>query len=154
MANFWRVMTRYLWLPQLTCLIFGLAAAAHADWDDRPGFDFHPQTSDAAPCGVGTPPRGHFAGEVSPVTKLRGWTLTVKQDANRLCYVSGNIAEAPVIRIRQGAELKITLRNEITDPTAIARYVAIPHLDTPNQAVPSAADFYSVVPGMLTPRPE
>jgi FtsP/CotA-like multicopper oxidase with cupredoxin domain len=141
-------MTRLWWLTGLACLIFCLPPAARADWDDYPGFDFHPQTSDAAPCGIGTPPRGHFTRETSPAALPDGLVLTVKQDANRLCYVSGNIAEAPVIRIRQGAEMKITLRNEITDPAAIARYVAIAHLDTPNPAVATAPDFYSVVPGM------
>jgi FtsP/CotA-like multicopper oxidase with cupredoxin domain len=141
-------MTRLSWLTGLACLILCLCPAALADWDDYPGFDFHPQTSDAAPCGVGTPPRGHFPREVSPTSLPQGLVLTVKQDANRLCYVSGNIAEAPVIRIRQGAEMKITLRNEITDPAAISRYVAIAHLDTPNPVVASAADFYPVAPGM------
>jgi FtsP/CotA-like multicopper oxidase with cupredoxin domain len=141
-------MTRLSSLTGLACLILCLCPAALADWDDYPGFDFHPQTSDAAPCGTGTPPRGHFTRETSPASLPNGLELTVKQDANRLCYVSGNIAEAPVIRIRQGAEMKITLRNEITDPAAIARYVAIAHLDAPNPAVANAADFYAVVPGM------
>jgi FtsP/CotA-like multicopper oxidase with cupredoxin domain len=144
-------MTRISWLAWLACLTFGLSPAAFADWDDRPGFDFHPQTSEAAPCGIGTPPRGHFASEISPAARQNGAELTVKQDANRLCYVSGNIAEAPVIRIRQGAELKITLRNEITDPAAIGHYVAIAHLDTPNAAIANRPDFYSVVPGMHHP---
>jgi FtsP/CotA-like multicopper oxidase with cupredoxin domain len=141
-------MTRLSSLTGLACLILCLCPAALADWDDYPGFDFHPQTSDAAPCGTGTPPRGHFTRETSPASLPNGLELTVKQDANRLCYVSGNIAEAPVIRIRQGAEMKITLRDEITDPVAIARYVAIAHLDTPNPAVANTSDFYAVVPGM------
>ncbi len=141
-------MIRVFWLSALICLAAGWRVTARADWDDRPGFDFHPQTSEAAPCGVGTPPRGHFAGEVSPAAHPQGVTLTVKQDANRLCYVAGNIAEAPVMRIRQGAELKITLRNEITDPAAIAHYVAIPHLDTPNPGTPDTPDHYPVVAGM------
>ena len=141
-------MTRLSWLFSLSFLMLGLSAPARADWDDRPGFDFHPQTSDAAPCGIGTPPRGHFAGEISPATLANGMVLTVRQDANRLCYVSGNIAEAPVIRVHQGDELKITLRNEITDPAAVARYVAIPKLDTPNPPVPAAPGFDPVLPGM------
>src|ERR1700761_7746303 len=133
---------------RLACLVFCMASAAHADWDDKPGFDFHPQTSDAAPCGVGTPPRGHFSSEVSAAVYPEGLTLTVGQDANRLCYVHGNIAEAPVIRVRQGSELKITLRNEITDPAAIGRYVAIQPLDTPNPAVPASPGLDPVMPGM------
>jgi FtsP/CotA-like multicopper oxidase with cupredoxin domain len=141
-------MTRLFWLLPISWLVFGPAHIARADWDDRPGFDFHPQTSAEAPCGVGTPPRGHFSGEVSPETHPQGITLLVKQDANRLCYVFGNVAEAPMMRVHQGAELKITLRNDITDPTAIARYVAIAHLDTPNAATPEAPDHYPVVAGM------
>src|ERR1700760_1908513 len=133
---------------RLACLVFCMASAAPADWDDKPGFDFHPPTSEAAPCGVGTPPRGHFSREVSATVYPEGLTLTVKQDANRLCYVHGNLAEAPVIRVRQGSELKITLRNEITDPAAIDRYVGIQHLDAPNPAVTAAPDLYPVVPGM------
>jgi FtsP/CotA-like multicopper oxidase with cupredoxin domain len=136
------------WPLRLACLALCTFSTALADWDDKPGFDFHPQTSDAAPCGVGTPARGHFSGEVSANIHPEGLTLTVKQDANRLCYVYGNIAEAPVIRVRQGGEMKITLRNEITDPAAIGRYVAIPRLDTPNPAVPASSGFYPVVPGM------
>src|ERR1700742_3326779 len=132
----------------LAFLALCTASVAKAGWDDKPGFDFHPQTSDAPPCGVGTPPRGHFSGEVSATIHPEGLELIVKQDANRLCYVHGNIAEAPVIRVRQGGELKITLRNEITDPGAIGRYVAIQPLATPNPAVPAAPDFDPVMAGM------
>src|ERR1700760_2458528 len=143
-----RIMAHSSWKLLLACLAACAASAAKADWDDKPGFDFHPQTSDAAPCGVGTPPRGHFSGEVSATVHPEGLELIVKQDANRLCYVHGNIAEPPVIRVRQGGEMKITLRNEITDPAAIGRYVAIPQLDTPNPAVPALPGFYPVVAGM------
>jgi len=125
-----------------------LSPRARADWDDRPGFDFHAQTSAEAPCGVGTPPRGHFAREVSPTSLPQGLKLTVQQDAHRLCYVTGNLAEAPTIRVRQGADFVITLRNEITDPAAIGNFVAIGKLDEPNEPVPARDGFYRIVPGM------
>ncbi len=101
-----------------------------------------------APCGVGTPPRGHFPREVSPASLPQGLTLTVRQDAHRLCYVSGNIAEAPTLRLRQGADFSVTLRNDISDPAAIANFVAVNELDTPNEAVPAADGYYPVVPAM------
>src|SRR5262249_27011028 len=123
-------------------LLFGhVTPPAKADLDDRPGFDFHPQTNAAPPSRLGPPARGHFAGEVAPAARPQGITLTVKQDPHRLCYVLGNIAEPPVIRVRQGQDLVITLKNEITDPTAIADYVAVNHLDQPNPLVPAEAGF-------------
>lgn len=127
------------------------ARTAHADWDDHPGFDFHPQSTDEAPCGVGTPPRGHFSFEVSPASMTDGLTLTVRQDAHRLCYVAGTVAEAPVIRVHQGQDLVIHLRNDITDPAAIDHFVAVAHLDEPNPEVPEESGFYPVVPGMHHP---
>jgi FtsP/CotA-like multicopper oxidase with cupredoxin domain len=123
------------------------AQAARADWDDRPGFDFHPQVSAEAPCGVGTPPRGHFPLEVSPTSLPDGLKLAVRQDAHRLCYVTGNLAEAPTLRIRQGADFTIDLRNEITDPAAIANFVTVPKLDTPNPVVPAIEGYFKVIPG-------
>ena len=141
-------MRGVVWAAAGGCLlVLCSTGTVRADWDDRPGFDFHPQTSADSPCGVGTPPRGHFAGEISPSSRPQGLFLAVKQDAHRLCYVAGNIAEAPVIRVRQGATLTINLRNEITDPAAIASYVAIGQLDAPNGPVPAGAAFYPVVPG-------
>src|ERR1700753_2466918 len=124
----------------LSVALFG-APQARADWDDRPGFDFHPQVGPNAPCGVGTPPRGHFPYEIWPSSLTKGLKLTVQQDAHRLCYVSGNVAEAPTLRLRQGADFTVTLRNEITDPSAIANFIAINPLDSPNEAIP-AADGY------------
>ena len=124
-----------------------LARSARADWDDRPGFDFHPQVSAEAPCGVGTPPRGHFPLEISPTSLPQGLKLTVQQDAHRLCYVAGNLAEAPTLRVRQGADFTITLRNEITDPAAISNFVTVAKLDTPNDAVPPVEGYFKVIPG-------
>lgn len=141
-------MVRLLRIGAIALLLTGWGSIARADWDDRPGFDFHPQASPSDPCGVGTPPRGHFAGEAAPASRPNGITLTVDQDAHRLCYVWGNVAEAPVIRIRQGQDLAITLKNQITDPAAIENYVAINRLDRPNPPVPETPGVYGVVPGM------
>lgn len=124
-----------------------LSATARADWDDRPGFDWHPDSTPAQPCGVGAPPRGHFAREVAPASRNRGLTLVVRQDGKRLCYVADEIAEAPVIRTRPGDHLAITLRNEITDPAAIDSFVAVNTLDQPNPVLLRQAGFDGVVPG-------
>jgi FtsP/CotA-like multicopper oxidase with cupredoxin domain len=140
-------MNRFLSIAGGVCLSACLASTARADWNDGPGMDFHPRSTVNAPCGVGTPPRGHFAEDVAASALPRGLTLTVRQDAHRLCYVFGNIPEAPVIRVRQGQELAVTLRNEITNPAAIGNVVAIAHLDEPNKPVPAAAGFYPVVAG-------
>jgi len=77
-----------------------------------------------------------------------GITLTVRQDGQRLCYVYNDIAEAPVLRVRQGTEMVVTLRNEITDPKAIDSYIQINKLETPNEGVPAAKGSYPVLPGM------
>ncbi|GGF21174.1 hypothetical protein GCM10011611_29080 [Aliidongia dinghuensis] len=124
-----------------------LPTTAWADWDDRPGADWHPDSTPEHPCGGGAPPRGHFAREVAPASRARGLTLVVRQDGNRLCYVADEIAEAPVIRTRPGDQLVLTLRNEITDPAGIAAFVAVGQLDQPNPAVPERAGFTPVVPG-------
>jgi FtsP/CotA-like multicopper oxidase with cupredoxin domain len=126
------------------------AAAQNAplNWDDRPGVDFDPRSTADAPCGTGTPPRGHFAADVFPAQSGDGLTLTVRQDPHRLCYVANGIADAPVIRIRQGQTLTIALRNEITDPAAIDRFVAVRKLDEPNVAPPPGRSYLPVNHGM------
>src|ERR1700760_4491806 len=98
-------------------------AAGPLYWDDYPGIGYDPSSTAGAPCGKSTPPRGHFAESVDSDAP-GGIQLTVRQDPNRLCYVSNGIAEAPVIRVRRGEELKITIRNEITDAKAIDDFVA------------------------------
>ncbi|MDR3419132.1 MAG: multicopper oxidase family protein [Nevskia sp.] len=118
----------------------GVAARAETD----PQFD--PRSTAAAPCGVGTPPPGHLIPELRPGPE--GIGLTVRQDGNRLCYVADGGADAPVIRVRQGADLKITLRNEIVDPAAIDAATAGGKLKAPNEPVPRTAGFYEVIPGM------
>ncbi len=80
-----------------------------------------------------------------------GLTLTVRQDGNRLCYVADGSADAPIIRVRRGAELTVTLQNEITDPAAIDAVSGPSKLIAPNEPVPRSAGFYRVVPGMRHP---
>jgi len=118
-----------------------------AYWDDHPGVEFDSRSTAEAPCGTSTPPRGHFAESVD-ADAPGGIQLTVRQDPNRLCYVADGIAEAPVIRVRRGEELKVTIRNEITDPAAIDNFVTQAMLKDPNMPVPVEAGFFPVVPGM------
>jgi len=115
------------------------AAAANA----APAFDSH--STKAAPCGIGVPPPGHVVPELRP--RPGGVTLTVRQDGRRLCYVADGSADAPVIRVRQGGDLTVTLRNEITNPAAIEAMTLPGRLKTPNEAVPQQANFYHVIPG-------
>jgi FtsP/CotA-like multicopper oxidase with cupredoxin domain len=124
-------------------LWWALAVAA-ASAQDAPPFD--PRSTPAAPCGVGTPPPGHVMPEVRPGST--GITLIVRQDVNRLCYTSNGSADAPVIRVRLGSPLTITLKNEITDPAAIDAVAGPAKLLTPNEPVPHSADHYPVIPGM------
>jgi FtsP/CotA-like multicopper oxidase with cupredoxin domain len=77
-----------------------------------------------------------------------GTTLTVRQDGNRLCYVANGSADAPVIRVRLGSQLTITLNNEITDPDAIDAVAGPGKLTTANEPVPASEGYYRVLPGM------
>ena len=125
----------------LLCL---LAMAYAAGAAAAPVFD--PRSTPAAPCGVGTPPPGHLSPEIRPGSE--GITLTVRQDGNRLCYTANGSADAPIIRVRLGSELKITLRNEIADPAAIDAVAGPGKLTAPNEPVPNSPGFYRVIPGM------
>src|SRR5271154_3920444 len=138
-------MNALLTLIATVLALTALPAPAAVYWDDHPGIGFDPASTAEAPCGAGPPPRGHFAESVDADTP-GGVQLTVRQDPNRLCYVSNGIAEAPVIRVRRGEELKVTIRNEITDPVAIDNFVAQATLKDPNMPVPAAAGFFPVVP--------
>jgi hypothetical protein len=95
-------------------LLLGLAPTAIAG-ESAP---FDPRSTEAAPCGTGTPPPGHEVREIR--ARPEGLTLTVRQDGNRLCYVSDDNADAPVIRVGLGDPLTITLRNQISQVEAIA----------------------------------
>jgi FtsP/CotA-like multicopper oxidase with cupredoxin domain len=112
----------------------------------QPDIGYDPTSTAAAPCGTGAPPPGHASPDIHPGAD--GIELTVKQDPNRLCYVYRGIADAPVIRLRQGSDLIVTLRNEITDPQAIDNYIGSGQLSVPNPEIPSLPGFYSVIPGM------
>jgi FtsP/CotA-like multicopper oxidase with cupredoxin domain len=130
-------------------LIFGfsLSLSARANGADLlPGVGFSATSTPVAPCGTGTPPRGHFPPEIALADRPNGVTLTVRQGDQRLCYVAGDNAEAPVLRVRQGQEMTVTLRNEITDPKAIADFIPIKQLDAPNGAVPAVKGSYPVRP--------
>jgi FtsP/CotA-like multicopper oxidase with cupredoxin domain len=120
------------------------SAPANAASGDAPAFDA--RSTAMAPCGTGTPPPGHAMPDLRPAPD--GATLVVRQDGGRLCYVVDGVADAPVIRVRQGGDLTLTLRNEITDPAAIEAAMAPGKLSTANAATPEAAGFYKVVPGM------
>ena len=131
----------------LECMVIALAmllgtAPAHA----APGLAFDPRSTAQHPCGTGVPPPGHVSPGLRPLA--HGMTLTVRQEGDRLCYVSNGSADAPVLRVRQGTDLTITLRNEISDPTRIDAATTAPKLRTPNQGVPRTAGFYAVEPGM------
>jgi FtsP/CotA-like multicopper oxidase with cupredoxin domain len=140
-------MKSFLPVAATALFLTALPASAAVYWDDHPGVGFDPKSTAEAPCGTGTPARGHFAESVD-ADAPGGIQLTVRQDPNRLCYVSNGIAEAPVIRVRRGEELKVTIRNEITDPAAIDNFVSPATLKNPNQPVPAQAGFFPVVAGM------
>ena len=128
----------------LLCSLIWAAAAAASEVQE-----FDARSTSAAPCGSGTPPPGHALPEVRPPSS--GMTLTVRQDGNRLCYVENGIADAPVIRVRLGTELTVTLDNEITDPAAIDAVSGPGKLVSPNEPVPNSAGFYPVLAGMRHP---
>jgi FtsP/CotA-like multicopper oxidase with cupredoxin domain len=92
------------------------------------------------------PPPGVETPQLRP--QAAGATLTVRQDGNRLCYVANGVAQAPVIRARQGEALTLTLRNEIADPAQIDAAMTPGTLKTANAPVPEASGYYKVVPGM------
>src|SRR6516164_6826893 len=114
----------------LTAIFASIALAACTRFD--------PRSTVAWPCGVGIPPPGHVLPEIpsEPRSPSDPITLTVRQDSNRLCYVANGSADAPVIRVRQGSELTVALRNEITDPATIDAVTAPGQLKTANAVVP------------------
>lgn len=124
----------------LALLILGIAGSQAAE------SSYSPQSSPEAPCGSGTPPPGHLSPNIAAAqTNI---DLTVRQDGNRLCYVNNGNADAPVIHVRLGTDLVITLRNEITDPQAIDSVSGPGKLTSANEAVPASPEYYAVVPGM------
>jgi FtsP/CotA-like multicopper oxidase with cupredoxin domain len=126
----------------LLCCALALSAAVCAS--ESPRYD--PHSTPAAPCGLGTPPPGHQIPELRPAAK--NITLTVRQDGKHLCYVAAGSADAPVIRVRRGSQLIVTLRNDITDPDTIDAVSGPAKLTAGNEPVPKRSGFYEVVPGM------
>src|ERR1700733_7540651 len=102
-----------------------VAVAQVVDPNEPKETDYRPQSNSTHPCGVGPPPQGRVIREASADNGKHPIVLTVRQAGNGLCYVNHGMAEAPVIRVRQGEQLAITLRNEITDPAAIDRVVPV-----------------------------
>jgi FtsP/CotA-like multicopper oxidase with cupredoxin domain len=125
-------------------LVAFLAAGAAAASDPVPPV-YDPHSTAAKPCGIGTPPPGHVADDWHAAPA--GLTLTVRQDGRRLCYVAGDVADPPVIHVRQGDDLTVTLQNEIVDPAAIDAVTAAGELKRANVAVSRAAGFYPVILG-------
>jgi FtsP/CotA-like multicopper oxidase with cupredoxin domain len=134
--------------PALLMFALAMGAAAQSATPQDPP-PFNPASTDATPCGTGTPLPGHTPPDWRPSGE--GGTITVRQDGKTLCYVVNGSADAPVIRVRQGEDLALTLQNEITNPQAIADMVAPAPLAQPNPAITPAAEFYSVLPGMRHP---
>ena len=131
--------------PSLWGVFFLLSVTAAAAYGaDSPPFDA--RSTAETPCGVGDPPPGHSAPQLS--ARPEGLTLTVRQDRDRLCYVANGIADAPILRVRLGADLTITLRNEITDPGAIDSVTGPGKLTIATSRVPLSPGFFPVVPGM------
>jgi FtsP/CotA-like multicopper oxidase with cupredoxin domain len=127
------------------CLVCRDAAA---DQDEYNGLAWNPTSTAAHPCGIGLPPRGNFAHDRWVNARKPTVKLTVRQEGTTLCYVIDGLAEAPTIRVKQGATLTVTVRNEITDPAALAKL--LPPLvlrDRPVQAVPQSAGVVAVIPG-------
>ena len=107
---------------------------------------FDAQSTADAPCGRGVPPPGHSAPEVWATPE--GLALTVRQERDRLCYTVNGSAEAPTIRVRVGSDFSITLRNEITDPSAIDGVTGPGKLTVETVPVPRSPGFFPVIPGM------
>jgi FtsP/CotA-like multicopper oxidase with cupredoxin domain len=126
------------------CLLLALSAAMAAE-----PVPFDPGSTAASPCGVGVPPPGHASPEIH--ADHEGLNLTVRQDGSRLCYVENGNADAPVIHVRRGTDLTVTLRNEITDPAAIDDVSGPAKLTSANQSVPETPGYYPVIPGMRHP---
>ena len=114
-------------------------ARAQAAWD--------PHSTAAAPCGIGTPPLGEEPIAFAPAGIDKALTLTVRQDGSRLCYVYDGIARAPLIRVKPGDRLTVTLRNEITDPAAIEAYLPPAPAIPTRAAIADRSGFYAVEPG-------
>ena len=141
-----RTQTTFLcWLAFATCLSGG---HARADADGSSGVAWNPASTPTHPCGAGVPPRGYFAPDRRVDDRKPSVGLVVRQDGATLCYVLAGIAEAPTIRVQQGAAFAVTLRNEMSDPAALAKLLPVAALrDRPVEPVPATSGTMKVVPG-------
>src|SRR6185312_15122381 len=112
------------------------------------GEDWDPRSTQEHPCGTGEPPRGHAPREIQSAAGALEITLTVRQDGDRLCYVAGDNAEAPTLRMRPGDHVTIRLVNEIEDPAPLQLFQSKDKLDEPNKPIENQAGFYPVISGM------
>jgi FtsP/CotA-like multicopper oxidase with cupredoxin domain len=119
-----------------------------ADADEYTGQAWNPISTAAHPCGIGIPQRGNFPRDRLVNARKPTLTLTVRQEGAQLCYVIDGIAEAPVIRVHQGQTLNVTLRNEITDPAALAALLPTAgKRERPLASLPHHPGVMDVVPG-------
>lgn len=121
--------------------------AAWADADEYDGQAWNPRSTAAHPCGIGIPQRGDFPHDRWINARKPAITLIVRQEGTRLCYVTDGIAQAPTIRVRQGDTLVITLRNEITDPAALASVLPAGRRQAARVPVPHQEGVMDIVPG-------
>ena len=75
----------------------------------------------------------------------------MRQDGDRLCYTANGSADAPILRVRVGSDLTVTLRNEIVDPQRIDAVTGPGKLTVPTEPVPKTPGFYPVVAGNKHP---
>lgn len=138
---------RIVWLAALVALCLAHRNAL-ADRDEYTGQAWDPTSTPAHPCGIGIPPRGNFAHDRWVNARKPAVRLVVRQEGTTLCYVIDGIAEAPTLRVKQGATLTVTVRNEITDPTALATLLpALVLRNRPMDAVPKSTGVVAVIPG-------
>src|SRR6185312_6542634 len=105
------------------------------------GEDWDPRSTQEHPCGTGEPPRGHAAREIASANGALDLTLTVRQDGDRLCYVAGENAEAPTLRMRPGDHVTIRLVNEIKDAAPLQLFQSKDKLDEPNKPIETHGGF-------------
>ena len=128
----------------------GLCLGSRPAWaGPYPNTGWQPMSTQAHPCGIGTPPRGHFPRDLRTGPLDSAVKLTVRQESTILCYVTGGIAEAPTLRTRQGAALSIILRNEISDPWSLVSLLPGGVRETTLGGVPNHDGTLPVVPGRL-----
>jgi FtsP/CotA-like multicopper oxidase with cupredoxin domain len=128
--------------------IFLRVGAARADADEYTGQAWNPTSTVTHPCGIGIPQRGNFPRDRWVNARKPTVKLIVRQEGAQLCYVIDGIAEAPTLRVQQGQTLTVTVRNEITDPSALEKLLPTStKRDRPTAAVPHHSGVMDVVAG-------